>query len=43
MLSFLLSRFDGDLAHLGAETGAVAVRATQVHVGQELHLDVLKA
>jgi len=40
---FLVQALDGDLAHLGAETRAVAVRATQVHVGQELHFDVLEA
>jgi hypothetical protein len=31
------------LEHLGAEALAVAVGAAQVHVGQELHLDVLEA
>ena len=31
------------LEHLGAEAPAVAVRAAQVDVGEELHLDVLEA
>src|SRR6185295_9510202 len=31
-----------DLQHLVAITLAVAVRAAQIHVGQELHLDVLE-
>ncbi len=38
----LVEPLDGDLTHLGAKARAIAVRATQVHVRQELHLDVLK-
>ena len=34
---------DFDLAHFGAEAGTIAIGAPQVNVGQELHLDVLKA
>jgi hypothetical protein len=34
---------DRHLQHLGPEALAVAVGAAQVHVGQELHLDVLEA
>ena len=39
----LAVRRDGDFEHLRPETPAVAVRATQVHVGQELHLHMLEA
>src|SRR5258708_25132026 len=35
--------FHHDLEHLVAEAPAVAVGAAQVHVRQELHLDVLEA
>jgi len=34
---------DGDLQDLGPVTAAVAVRAAQVHVAQELHLHMLEA
>ena len=34
---------DGDVEDLGAEPAAVAIRAAQVHVAEELHLDVLEA
>ncbi|MQM38925.1 hypothetical protein KBTX_02946 [wastewater metagenome] len=37
------SRRQGDLQHLGAIAAAVAVRAAEVDVGEELHLDVLEA
>ncbi|HLW12567.1 MAG TPA: hypothetical protein VKU81_07700, partial [Casimicrobiaceae bacterium] len=34
---------DLDVEDLAAKAPPVAVRATQVHVGEELHLDVLEA
>src|SRR5690606_25219653 len=34
---------DADLKHFGPESLAVAIRAAQVDVGQELHLDVFKS
>ena len=43
MLARAVGAFALELEHLVAVARAVAVRAAQVHVGQELHLDVLEA